>query len=127
EVVADALGGVAPEQVAVPQPEPVELGAVGGVERCELTVELVGVEQAGLELRDGREQRVGEPTEAGGAAETVQRPPGERAADDQCALRLGRHLTDVAAAPSDLPEQVVERAERAAEQRRLELEQVALD
>ena len=43
-----------------------------GVELGEIAVELVGVEQAGLELGDRRAERVGEPGEASRAAELVE-------------------------------------------------------
>ena len=55
---------MAPQQVAIPEVEAIELGTVGGVERRQLAVEVVRVEQAGLELGDSREQGVGEAAEA---------------------------------------------------------------
>jgi hypothetical protein len=127
ELVRDALGRVAAQQVAIPEIEAVELGSVRGVERGELAVELVRVEQAGLELGDRREQRVGEPSEARRAAEAVQRLARERAADDEGPLRLGCHRSRVRAAAGNSAEQVVEGADGAGQKRGLQLEQVALD
>ena len=60
EVAGGALGRVAALELAVPEPEPVELLAVGAVERGELALQLAGLEQRGLELGDGRAERIGE-------------------------------------------------------------------
>src|SRR5947209_6354012 len=49
-----SLRRVAPQQVAVPETEAIELTAVGGIEGGELPVEIVRIEQSRLELRDGR-------------------------------------------------------------------------
>ena len=65
---ADALGGVAPLELTVPEPEPVELFPIGGIERGELAFELSGLEQRGLELGDGRSESIGEPAEPRRAA-----------------------------------------------------------
>jgi hypothetical protein len=63
---------VTAEEVVVPEIEAIELCAIGRVQGGELAVEVVGVEQSGLELADRREQRIGEAAEAGGAPEPVQ-------------------------------------------------------
>ena len=88
EIGLQALGGAAAKQVAIPEPEPVELGAVRGVERCEVAVELARVEQAGLELAERAQQLVGEAAEARRCGEAVERRGGKDAAHEQCALRL---------------------------------------
>src|SRR5207302_8134515 len=106
---------------------PVELGPVPRVQRSELSVEIVRIEQSRFELTDRREERVGESTESGRPSETVEGMTRERPADDQRPLRVGCHRARVAAAAGDPLEQVVERADRAAQQSRLELEQIALD
>ena len=118
QLTEDAVRRVTPEQVAVPEPEAVELRAVRGVQGCELAVKVVRVEQARFELTDGREQRVGEAAEPRRGAEAVERVPGERATHDQSALRLGRDGSRLAATPGDADEEVVERDDRAPEQSR---------
>ena len=50
ELTLQPLARAAPQEVAVPETETLELGAVGAVQRGELAVEIAGVEQAGLEL-----------------------------------------------------------------------------
>ena len=69
EVAGDAVGRVPPAQVGVPEVEAVELGAVRTVELGEVAVEIVRVEQAGLQLGDRRPERVRETREACGAVE----------------------------------------------------------
>src|SRR2546427_2228269 len=78
------------QEIAIPHPEPVELRAVGGVQRRQLTVQVVRVEQPGLELTYRCEQRICEPTEAGRPAEAVERLTCERAAHDEGPLRFRR-------------------------------------
>ena len=72
EIAGEPVGGVAAAQVSVPELEPVELGAVAAIELGEIAVELVGIEEAGLELGDRGAERVGEPREAGRAPELVR-------------------------------------------------------
>src|SRR5207249_1819526 len=84
EVALEPLGGAAPEPIAVPDAEAVELAAVGGIEHGEVAVEVAGIEQPGLELADDAEQRVDEAPEPGrprafealGAQHAVDRLPG---------------------------------------------------
>src|SRR5207247_6572436 len=109
-----------------PHAEPVELPTIRGVQRREVALEVVRVEQAGLELADCREERVREAAEPGRAAETVERLTGERSADDESPLRLGGHGSRIAAAPGEPLEEVVESPDRAAEQGRLDGEQLTL-
>ena len=54
ELTRHSLRRVAPQQIAVPETEAIELTAVGGIEGGELPVEIVRIEQSRLELRDGR-------------------------------------------------------------------------
>ena len=89
EVRLQPLGRAAAQQVAIPEPEPVELGAVRGVERSELALDLVGVEQARLELADRAQELVGEPAEPRRRGEPVQRGRRDDAPHEQCALRRG--------------------------------------
>ena len=118
---------MAAEEVAIPEVEAVELGAVRGIERRQLSVEVVRVEQARLQLGDRREERVGEAAEPGRPSETVQRLARERAPNDQRPLCLAGDRARAGAAARDPVEDVVERADRAGQERRLQLEQVALD
>ena len=110
QVAGGALGGVAALELPVPDPEPVELRTVGGVERRQLAVELAGLEQRGLELGHGRAERVGEARETRGTALGSR----DDAPEQQRALRLADHAPVRAVAPRDPLEQVVERADRPA-------------
>ena len=67
-VRAQALDRTPAQQVAVPEPEPVELGPIGRVEERQIAVELLRLEQTGLELAERRQQGVGE------AGEAAERP-----------------------------------------------------
>ena len=60
EIGAEPLAGAPAQQVAIPEPDAVELGAVGGEERGQVAVEIGRVEEPALELGERREQRVGE-------------------------------------------------------------------
>ena len=90
EIRCEALGRPPPQKVAIPASDPVELGAVGGVEGREVALEVVRVEEPGLELAERLLERVGEAAEAGRGGEPVQACAGERAADEQCPLRPGQ-------------------------------------
>ena len=124
EVGLEALDRMPAQRVSIPAAQPVELRAVRGVEAGEVAVERGRVEQAGLELREGRGERLGEPGEARRAAEAVQRRAADDAADEQRALRVAEQRPGAARDPL---EDVVERPDRAAEQCAGPREQVALD
>ncbi len=127
EVGRKPLDGAAAKQVAVPAAEPVELGAVRAVEPREVAVQCVGLEQPRLELGEGRGQGVGEAGEAGRAPEPVQRGVTDDPPDEQAALRVLEQRPRVGAGVGQALEDVVEGADRAAQQRRPAGEQVALD
>ena len=127
EVRREPLDGAAAQEIAVPASEPFELGAVGRVEAGEVAVERLGLEQPGLELGERRGERVGEAGEPRRPAEAVQRRVAHDAPDEQAPLRILQQRLRVTAAVGDPLEDVVERPDRPAEQRRLPREQVALD
>ena len=127
EVGAQPLDRTAAKQVAVPEPEPVELLAVGGVEERQVAVELLRVEQPRLELAEDCEQRVREAGEPRRAAEAVQRGARENAPRDERALCVARDRPRVGSAQGEFTEDVVEGADRACEQRAGPLQEVALD
>ncbi len=128
EVGAEALARVASHELAVPEPERVELAAIRAVEGAELTVEVSRVEQPALDVRERPEQRVGEPREARRRRKRSSVP--ERGADrtprEQGALGPGRDPPDTGTGEGDALEEVVEGADRAAEHAAAPLEQVAL-
>src|SRR6266487_3553924 len=126
ELSGNALGRMPAQQIAVPHAEAVEFRAVRGVQRRQLAIQVVRVEQSGLELAYRREQCISEPAEAGRTAETVERLTGECAADDEGPLRLGRNGTRLAATAREPLEEIVERADRPAEDGGLDSKQVAL-
>ena len=61
ELRGEPLHRPAPDDVAVPEPEAVELGPVGGVERREIAVQVAGLDQPRLEVGERLPERVGEP------------------------------------------------------------------
>ena len=127
EVALDAVDGAGSLEVPVGEAEHFELLAVGGVEPREVAAELTRVEERRLELGQGAEQAVGEAPEARGGPEPVQVGPRQDAADDERALRLRGGRAAVARPTCDQLEEVVERADCPAEQRRRAREQIALD
>ena len=127
ELGLDALAGPAAQQVPIPEAEPVELRTVCAIEPGELSLQLVRLEQPGLELPERPEQLVGEAAEAGGGGEAVERHRPEHAADEQRALRLRDEGAGVVPRICDALEHVVEGVDRAAEERRPALEQLPRD
>ena len=73
EVGLQPLCRAAAQEVAVPEAEPVELGPVRRVERCEVAFDVLRVEQARLELADRAQELVGEAAEPGRRREAVER------------------------------------------------------
>ena len=128
ELGAEALARVASHELAVPEPEGVELAAIRAVQRAELTVEVGRVEQPALDVRERPEQRVGEPREARGRGKRGSVP--ERGADrtprEQGALGPRRDPPDTGSGEGDALEEIVEGADRAAEHAAAPVEQVAL-
>ncbi len=127
ELRLEALRGAAAQKVPIPAAEPVELGAVRGVERREIAVQLLGVEQPGLELAQRLLQRIGEPAEPRGRSEAVELRRGQHAAHEQRALRLRHERPRIVAGVRDALEDIVERSDRAREQRGPAREQFALN
>ena len=127
EVGREPLGGTAAQHVAVPRGETVELAPVPRVQLPEVALAIVRLDERRLELAERGEQRVAEPAEPCGAAETVQLRLGDRAADDERPLRVGEQPAALRIAGGDLDEEVVERADRAREQRAGPRQQLALD
>src|SRR5438552_8484055 len=106
---------MAPLKVAVPEPEQVELLPIEAVQLGEVAVEVVRVEQTGLELRDRRPERVGKAGEARRAAELTEPRRRDDVPEDKRALGIG-HDPPAAVSRGDALEDVVERPDRAAEQ-----------
>ena len=117
----------ASKQVAIPQAEPIELGSIGGVQETKISLQLLGLEQAGLELRERSQKRVGKTRKPGGAAKAIQRCSGEDAAGDKCALRIARDGPGLGGAECELAEDVVERPDRAREQGAFPAQEIAFD
>ena len=128
QLASEPLGGGPPQQVTVPQAEPLERVPVCRVEGCEIAVELGRLDEARLELADTGQQRVGEPSEARRATQAVHRRTRRRnrAACDERALGVAGNAAR-RAFTGDLLEKVVERPDGAAEERRLQAEQLAFD
>ena len=126
ELTLDARDRVGALAVPIPELQPVELAPVGGVEHGEVVADLARLDEARLELRDRTEERFSEARETGGRAEPVETRARERAPKDEGTLRVGRDIPPFRATAGDRAEEVVERADLAAEQRRTAREQVAL-
>jgi hypothetical protein len=127
ELAGHELGRVPSPQVPVPEPEPVQLGAIRGIEQGEVAAQLVRLDEARLELGERGAERVREAGEARRGAEPVQGRGGDGCADDQLALRVGRHRTSGAARARDPLEEVVEGADLAREQRAAAVQELTLD
>jgi hypothetical protein len=117
---------VAAKRVAIPAADPVELGAIGREQACEIAVERRRLQEARLELGERRSERVCEAGEACRAAEAVQRGAADDAADDERPLGVAEHRPRRATL-CDAGEDVVERPDRAAEQCAAARQQVTLD
>ena len=127
ELPGHSIGGVAPQQVAVPEAELVQLRAVCGVEQCEVAAEIGGLDEARLELGQRGPERVREAGEPRRRAEAVEGGGRNSRADDQLPLRIGRDRVARAACARDALEDVVERPDVAREQRPALCEELALD
>ncbi len=130
EVALQALGCLPAHDVAVPEAEPVELVPVGAVEGGETAVEILGVDEAGLELAERRDERVREAVEARRQGQPVEpracfldRAPGRK----RLLRRRGEGLrrSGVAVPAGDQLEEVVEGPDRPSEQAAAALQEVA--
>ncbi len=115
------------EQVAIPEAEALELVSVGGIEAAKISLELLRLEQAGLQLTERREERVGKATEPRRPAEAVQRRSSECAADDESTLGVTHDGPTPAPGEREPPEHVVEGSDRAGEKRPDPSQEIPLD
>ena len=107
QLVRHPLGGVAPLAIAVPASQPVELGAIRAQQLCQTCIEVLRLDEPGLELRDGRAECLGEAREPG----SVPRQPSQQ----QRPLGVGEHGPVGSVAVGEAREQVVERRHPAAD------------
>src|SRR5207302_10305689 len=108
QVGREPLGSATAQNVAVPHAEPLELGAICGVEPAELATGVLRLDERRLELAERREQRVAEAAEASRAAETVELRLGDCPPSYEDPLRVGEHAPALAVARRDRCEEVVE-------------------
>ena len=109
EIAGHAVRCVTALTIAVPPLEPVELVAVRPQKVTQPRLEVLGLDEPRLQLRDRGSQCLREPGERRrGAPETAQQQP---------TLRIGEYRAMVAVAARDAGEQVVERADGAAHDR----------
>ena len=127
ELRGHALGCVAALQVAVPELEPIELGAVGPVQAGEVAFQVGRLDQAGLELAERAGQRIREAGEARRVPEPVERGRRDRGADDELPLGIGHHRPVGAAVAGEPLEEIVEGPDPAREERAAPGEELALD
>ena len=114
ELRGHALGCVAALQVAVPELEAIELGAVGPVQAGEVAFQVGRLDQAGLELAERAGQRIREAGEARRVPEPVERGCRDRGADDELPLGIGHHRPVGAAVAGEPLEEIVEGPDPAA-------------
>ena len=124
EVAGQPLDAPAAKHPPIPRSEPVELVAVGADERRERLVEVVGVEQRTVQLRQRPSECVGVPGEP--CARRV-RPRVDHPPDDHRALRFADESPAEPVSTRKRLEQRVERADRAREQPSLAPDELALD
>src|SRR5581483_7180624 len=127
EVGANPLDRAAPPHAPVRAPERCELLPVCGPQRSELAADVRRLEQPRLELVERLEQRVGEAAAGGGLPETVERCRGDDPPDEKRALGATQGLLVLPEPWRDPLEEVVERDDRAAEERAATYEQLPLD
>ena len=115
-------------KLAVEELQAVELLAVRPIEIGELPVGLGGIEHGGFEVGDRRTKRVGKARVTRRRAEAVQACGRDDAREQERALRVGQLLTRRRSGVlADPAEDVVERPDRAAEERGAAGEKVVLD
>ena len=127
ELRAKPLDRTAPKQIAVPEAEAIELRSIGGVQQPEISVQLFRLEEAGLELRERGQERVGEARKPRRPAEAIQRGSCEDPPRNEGALCIGRDGSGIRCTERELAKDVVERADRACEQGTGAPQQVAFD
>ena len=115
-----------PKELPVPDAERVELGAVRRVQVREVALDTVGLEQRALELADRLTQRVGKPCGVRGRREAVQRRTRDGPPQRELLLRI-RGERPRGAGVGDPFEDVVERADRAAEDAPVPGDELPLD
>ncbi len=125
QVVLQPFDRAPPHAVAISEPEPRELRPICVNEPAEVSVQPIHVHEAGLELADGREQRVGEARGQRRRPELVELEPRDRPPGGEHALRLGGFPRLLVAC--DLSEEVVEGTDGSGEQRRPAADEIALD
>ena len=126
ELVCKAVGSRRPELVAVPEAQPLELLAVRGVEARERAFELVGVDEAGLDLGDRVAERVGEARGARRFPEPVERRRRDGRPERERLLDVGGNRPCLGGPGRDALEDAVERRDRAAEKRRRAAQELPL-
>jgi hypothetical protein len=127
EVGAQELGGAAAEPIAIPEPEPVELLAVGKREPSQVAAERLGLDERRLHFAESDEERVGEPLRARGLGEPVEARALDGPAYRQRALDVGRHGAALGVVADDVLEEVVEGPDPAGEQRGSAAQEIPLD
>ena len=127
EIALEPLCRSPAQAVAVPEPEPVELSAVGASEPREIAPRAIGVDERRLELAERLEQDVREPARPRGRGETVELRLGDGAADRERALCVARDPSLLGKPCGDVLEKIVERPDSPAHERGPPTQQIALD
>ena len=118
QLAGQAFGRSAALEVPVPEADTIELGPVFGVETGEIAVEIARLDEPGLELAEGRRERVREAGVASRLGPAVQPRPREHPSHDEGPLRIGCDGPGPTwLPPRDAREQVVERPDLTTEQR----------
>ena len=127
ELGPETLDGVTAQQAAIPAPEPVELVSVPRVEGPELALHRVRREEPLVELLERPLERFCEARMRGGACVAVELRAAHDPADEERLLQASELPASFRRSGSEPAKEVVERADRAAQQRRTPGQQLELD
>ena len=127
ELAGHTVGCVPALEVTIPETEPIELLPVQAVQIGEVAVQIVGLQEPRLQLRNRYPERIGEPGETGRGAQLTQAGRCDNPAQNKRALDLARNRSGAAVTARDPAKDIVESADRAAEQSARAREQVPFD
>ncbi len=118
ELGPETLDGVTAQHAAIPALEPVELAAIPRVQGPELAFHRVRRDEPLVELVERPLERFGEARMRGGACVAAELSAAHDPADEKCLFHPSELPTSGRGAGCEAAKQVVERADRAAEERR---------
>ena len=127
ELARQALDGPPANHAAIADGKPLELGPVGARQLGQARTEILGIEQAGLDLGERAGEGVGETGKARRRPERARRRRGDEVPEHECCAPHRRASAATGRAAGEECEQRVERADRSCEQRSAPAGELALD